>query len=89
MTIDEIIKSLEIIVANNSIGLESKQEVIEEAIIKLKELKIIRQWKSDIEDTREKTIDEFTKRLKQDPMAITFGLRCCDIDRISEEMKGV
>ena len=35
-----------------------------------------------------KAIDDFAEKLKQDVMAITFGLRICDIDRIAEQLKG-
>ena len=34
-----------------------------------------------------KGVDDFAEKLKQDVMAITFGLRNCDIDRIAEELK--
>ena len=34
-----------------------------------------------------KAIDDFVEKLKQDVMAITFGLRICDIDRIAEQLK--
>lgn len=35
----------------------------------------------------QKAIDDFTEKLKQDVMAITFGLRICDIDRLAEQLK--
>ena len=36
---------------------------------------------------RNKAIDDFAEKLKQDVMTITFGLRICDIDRISKQLK--
>ena len=36
---------------------------------------------------RNKAIDDFADKLKQDVMTITFGLRICDIDRIAEQLK--
>ena len=36
---------------------------------------------------RNKAIDDFAEKLKQDVMTITFGLRICDIDRIAEKLK--
>ena len=34
-----------------------------------------------------KAIYDFAEKLKQDVMAITLGLRICDIDRIAEQLK--
>ena len=36
---------------------------------------------------RNKAIDDFADKLKQDVMTITFGLRICDIDRLAEQLK--
>ena len=42
----------------------------------------------EFENGYNKAIDDFVEKLKQDVMAITFGLRICDIDRIAEQLKG-
>ena len=36
---------------------------------------------------RNKAIDDFADKLRQDKMIITFGLRICDVDRIAEHLK--
>ena len=42
----------------------------------------------EFENGYNKALDDFVEKLKQDVMAITFGLRICDIDRIAEQLKG-
>ena len=41
----------------------------------------------EFENGYNKALDDFVEKLKQDVMAITFGLRICDIDRIAEQLK--
>ena len=41
----------------------------------------------EFENGYNKAIDDFVEKLKQDVMAITFGLRICDIDRIAEQLR--
>lgn len=69
----------------------------------LEDYKHIKQWKSDVMDdfcrydansfeelvanARDKAIDDFCGKLKQDVMARTFGLRICDVDRIAWQLK--
>ena len=75
----------------------------EQIIKWLEDYKHIKQWKSDImndfckysastfeeliANTRNKAIDDFCGKLKQDVVARTFGLRICDIHRIAEQLK--
>ena len=41
----------------------------------------------EFENGYNKALDDFVEKLKQDVMAITFGLRICDIDRIAEQLR--
>ena len=41
----------------------------------------------EFEDGYNKALDDFVEKLRQDVMAITFGLRICDIDRIAEQLR--
>ena len=38
-------------------------------------------------EIRAKAIDEFAEHMKEEAMARTFAMRCCDIDKIAEQLK--
>ena len=75
----------------------------EQIIEWLEDYKHIKQWKSEImnnfckydastfeelvTNTRNKAIDDFCGKLKQDVITKTFGLRISDIYRIAEQLK--
>lgn len=97
MLIDGLIKFCD--EKSKNIKLKAEPQVFIEIKQALEELKA---YKSDdftrdllnmgytkgIKDGYTKGIDEFAKHMKEDTMARTFGLRCYDIDKIAEQMKG-
>ena len=93
MTIDEAIEFYKGY-KDRSGGTVDYNEFDEQMVKWLEELKKYKEkpegylWDEAVQQGYNKAIDDFAEKLKQDVMAITFGLRICDIDRISRTVKG-